>query len=287
MAFYPALHHADCHSSHFRFLGVVPDSHANGVTDGGNAAPSARPQLLPRDSRGEEHIFRSTECIVGVLRHSARMVALVHRAEELARAAGERLLLCFASDHCRTREGVASDPELLRYLCNIHSLSETQNLPGVLFLWRGCRLVLEEKVREDLGLIRGCVGLLRTIVLDPEEPPFDADSALPPVCLSQLPLSLLLDIPGQDFLQSSLLQPGTCGLFPCGRDWTHRCHLDRIPLLDAALREQRGEQSLRVHRRQLPCTNALAATAYNLQGQEVPAMLLDLARPRGMQRARA
>ena len=46
-----------------------------------------------------------------------------------------------------------------------------------------------------------------------------------------------------------------------------------MPYLDAAAKARLGDGALTVHRRQLPYTNAMALTAYNLQGQEAAAII--------------
>lgn len=242
--------------------------------------------LTADDPRCQQPAFWSDDSCVGVLRHSARATACLHRALHLSALAQQRLVICLAVDTCRTqRLSQVPSPALLRYLCHITSLSDTENLPGVLFLWKGCVLNLEEKIADACGLVRGCHGVLESILLDDAEPSFDLSPSLPPHVLQFLPRSLLMRVPDGDFLQSFLLEQGDCLLQPVARDWTHTPLLERVMGLDDETRAQLQGDTLHITRRQLPCTNPLACTVYNLQGQTLGNMLADLSRPPGMKRA--
>ena len=242
--------------------------------------------LQPHDTRLREPKYWSNAACVGVLRHSIRALACLHRAHQLAFLAGQRLLLCICIDSCRRgADGSLSHPGLLRYLCSVDNLTETQNLPGILFLWHGCALTLEEKVADRYGLVRGCQGELQHLVLHPDEPTFDLSPDLEPHILTYMPCSLTLQVPQATFVQSALLECGQCALFPIIRDWQHSTKADGLPFLDQTTRDMLLGSTLSITRRQFPCTNPLACTAYNLQGQTVAAMLADLSRPPGMRRA--
>ena len=242
-------------------------------------------QLGADDPRSMLPTFWEGSACVGVLRHSVRAVACLQRATRLAALAGQRLVLCLAVDlPRRTNAPVIHNADLLRYLCAVPSLTTTENLPGVLYLWHGCGLTLEEKISEQHGLIRGCQGSLEKIVFHDDEPPFDPDPSLPPHLLTYLPSGLVLRIPGGDFQQSLLLPQGACYLQPVQREWHHTPKVDALQHLPDATVEAIAGVPLSILRRQLPCTNPLACTAYNLQGKTLSALLADLSHPPGMKR---
>ena len=244
--------------------------------------------ILPHDQRLQIPKFWEHTACVGVLRHNSRAVACLWRAKVLASLAGERLLVCPAIDAYKSDGLVpANDPEILRYLCHVTNLTDTKKLPGFLYLWHGCSLCLEDKISEEHGLVRGCRGTLESVLFHANEPAYDPNPSLEPHFLQNMPLGLLLRIPGASFQQSPLLPHGICPIFPVTRDWKHKTTQEAHPYLDCRTRSLLHEGSLSISRRQLPCTNPLACTAYNLQGQEISAMLADLSRPPRMKRVQA
>jgi len=151
-------------------------------------------RLPPHDPRVQASCFWSNDACIGVLRHRVRAIACLQRALHLARLAGQRLLVCTAVDSCRTTQSSSlAHPLLLQYLCSVPNLTETKNLPGVLFLWHGCHLTLETKISEEHGLVRGCPCILRHVLFHEDELPFDSDSSLPPHILSFLPMRLIVE----------------------------------------------------------------------------------------------
>ena len=235
---------------------------------------------------GAEKFWSNTAC-VGVLRHRIRAIACLQRAKYMAARAGQRLLLCLAIDTARNAKTTnIEEPQVLQYLCSLPSLTETKNLPGVLFLWHGCVLNLEDKIAEQYGLVRGCHGSLSSVLFHDEEPPFDPSPHLDPHVLEFMPQALILQIAGGTFRQSHLLPVGACFLEPVTRDFQHTVNLDEVPGIGPFL-DDLEDYTLSVHRRQFACTNPLACTAYNLQGKTMNAMFLDLSRPPSMKRAEA
>ena len=230
------------------------------------------------------HFWDSAAC-VGVLRHRARVAATLQRAEVLAPASGHRLLLCLAADRCRNAQNrPLIAPSFLEWLCRLPNLNQTCNLPGYLCLWPGATLCLEHKVCERYGLVRGCPVTVREILLHDLEPAFEDDPLAEPLVLQYLPRGLIVHVADASFLQSTSLKVGELLLEPIHRSWSFSPSIENIPGLDDAATTALCCQPLQVSRRQFPCTNTLACTAYNLQGRTLPAMLADLAVPPGMGR---
>ena len=101
--------------------------------------------LQPHDPRLLEPLFWEPDCVVGVLRHNTRAMACMQRAQQLAARAGQRLVVVLAADRAQSPK-LASRADLAHHFLHTANLSTTSNLPGMLFLWRGCRLCLEENV---------------------------------------------------------------------------------------------------------------------------------------------
>eukprot|EP00435_Cladocopium_sp_Y103_P046459 s3073_g13.t1 len=205
---------------------LLQEMRAGAISDTSWSALVSRSWSAQEQTIGMDKFWSNAAC-VGVMRHRVRAIACVHRARHLAALAGQRLLLCLAIDSPRSaRVASISDPALLQYLCSLPSLTDTKNLPGVLFLWHGCLLNLEEKIAEQYGLVRGCQGTLSTILFHDEEPSFDPNPNLEPHVLQFMPQALILQIPGGTFQQSNLLPVGACFLDPVTRDFQHTVNLD-------------------------------------------------------------
>ena len=189
---------------------------------------------------------------------------------------------------CPLREpletGVDTHTAILKYISALPSLTDTENLPGPLYLWSGRTLCLEEKIAESHGLIRWCQGELDQIIFDDLEPDFDPSPHLPPHVLHFMPQGLVLTVADASFTQSILLDEGACLLEPVVREWRHTPHPDAWATPPLDVQELWNSGAIAASRRQLPCTNPLACTAYNLQGKTLGAMLADLPRPPGMPR---
>ncbi len=82
-------------------------------------------------------------------------------------------------------------------------------------------------------------------------------------------LGLILQTDNRTFQQSNLLPLGACFLQPLQREWQHAPPVEKLPDLLDLPGAGFDTSSFNVLRRQLPCTNWLACTAYALQGQTV------------------
>jgi hypothetical protein len=102
----------------------------------------------------------------------------------------------------------------------------------------------------------------------------DRDPALPPHPLLFVPTGLILRVPGATWVKHAEL--GRFFLSHANRTW--RIYLASPPLAQVEL-DQDQKAFLRMHRTQLPCKNLFSLTAYNLQGQTLPSLILDLANP--------
>ncbi|CAE8630379.1 unnamed protein product [Polarella glacialis] len=226
--------------------------------------------------------FACQDCPVGVLRHSVRASFTYERAVGFARASQQRLLVAVASDRCTGQSAnFQLQSAVYKDLASVHNLSTTAHLPNCLFLWRGVRLTLEEKMCVELGVVRGCAAVVLDILPDEREPLYDQGAHLEPFLFRYVPEALIMEVPGATWLKEPELGPGRFYLGRAKRNWkynvsiTMACHF-----LDAAT----TKKPVTMNRVQLPVTNMFALTVYALQGQTLPAIIVDVARPPGMSR---
>ncbi|CAE8654839.1 unnamed protein product [Polarella glacialis] len=226
--------------------------------------------------------FACQDCPVGVLRHSVRASFTYERAVGFARASEQRLLVAVASDRCTGQSAnFQLQSAVYKDLASVHNLSTTAHLPNCLFLWRGVRLTLEEKMCVELGVVRGCAAVVLDILPDEREPLYDQGAHLEPFLFRYVPEALIMEVPGATWLKEPELGPGRFYLGRAKRNWkynvsiTMACHF-----LDAAT----TKKPVTINRVQLPVTNMFALTVYALQGQTLPAIIVDVARPPGMSR---
>ena len=98
----------------------------------------------------------------------------------------------------------------------------------------------------------------------------DRVPALPPHPLLFVPTGLILRVPGATWVKHA--ERGRFFLSHANRTW--RICPASPPLAHFELDQK---AFLRTHRTQLPCKNLFSLTAYNLQGQTLPSLILDLA----------
>lgn len=230
--------------------------------------------LVANDPRLADPLFTSPEAVIGVQRHSLRALLTLERAQTLASGNSHRLWVIPAADSLRRDDrGPALDPAFLRRVLAVHNLSKTKNLPGFLFLWLHCDLLLEAVLCPELGITRGCRVRLLDIVLHPGQTRPSSDPSLPAFIFDRLPAALLLEVPGATWIKDAALGPGRFLLSLQTRSFSFHPGAADAMFCPA-----------QVSRTQLPVANAIAYTAYALQGATVPAIFLDLAKPTGTSR---
>ena len=253
---------------------------------------------------------------VGVLRHSICALKTLQRAQAAAAAMGRLLLLSVAADRCTfANRPLALTSELAQEADAVHILSAAANLPGILALYPGVELCLETKVCSELGVVRGCPVLVEDILLPENEPflilhllyHFFTLFCFPFVLYSCL---VLRRLPLLAHASTEVLRPQIqiyhlihfCTfLLPYCCEFPLRLGSSILPLapeaFSSAPRRTLGDFNparpppegfhfdsdqkayLQLHRCQLPLTNTFAMTHDNLQGQTLPSIILDLAKP--------
>ena len=94
-----------------------------------------------------------------------------------------------------------------------------------------------------------------------------------------LPSALLLRLPGAQWVKHPELGPGRFLLGPRTLPWSF---YPSQPPAEGLHFDSDQKAYLQLHRCQFPLTNLFSMTHYQLQGQTLPAIILDLARPPGM-----
>ena len=225
--------------------------------------------------------FTEDLCPVGVLRHSIRASVSWERAQQFARTKWQRLLLPVAADRCVAQQSVLHVPgTLYRDVASVSNLTTTAHLANVLFLYTGMPVLFEEKLCVELGIVRGCPCQIVGIVCDAAEPPWEEDATLEPHILTYVPEALVLHVPNT-WIKESILGPGKFYLPRNKRSW--RFDLDST-YEEECNHDKEGKKYFAVERVQLPVANTIALTAYAMQGQTLPCLLLDLGKPPGMSR---
>ena len=132
-----------------------------------------------------------------VHRHKIRVYRSMQNARDTAASLRRTLYVVKASDVATDPHNQAKlTPEVQGYLDSLCNPRDTQDLPGVLPLYVGMRLTLQSKECVRLGLMKGCVCILRHIVFsEHEDLSVDSDT----VHLKYLPVCLWLQAEDVDW----------------------------------------------------------------------------------------
>ena len=148
------------------------------------------------DTRLGQQCFMESSCVVGVLRHTVRVVKALDRAQHAAALAGERLYLSVAADRTDSTAGNLQLPLHMFYkFLAVASLTTTKYLSGVVPLFYGMEVLLEDRQCVELGIVRGCRCVVRDILFDDTEPSHDDDPRDEPSVLRCVPFGLIVQVP--------------------------------------------------------------------------------------------
>ena len=134
--------------------------------------------------------------MVGVLRHSIRAALAFTEAKRKALSQKTKLLICVANDRA---EGDAVGNAIPRFLyprfLAVTDTTTTKYLPSFLYLFRGCVVILEDLICEDLGLVRGCRCIVDEVVPHVLETRWKNEPIEEPFIFTYMPKALLLRCP--------------------------------------------------------------------------------------------
>ena len=225
------------------------------------------------DPRLSEPPFSSNPITFLLHRHNLRVPQSYSNALRECLRMGVRLYLSVACDETRDGSEVPFTEELRKELLEITNLGDTQNLPGVLPLYRGMRLLLAIKLCARLSLLHGCECVLEDILFAEEEEVPDSAGVGIPIVLQYLPPHLLLRaVDAQWILPESQLPS-----LPHGMD---RRGLFLLPLKTFYFSHSLGGgASVNVRRTHFPVVPADSRIVHSAQGEGFEACIIDLAQP--------
>ena len=231
----------------------------------------------PDDHRLREEPFASSQPVVIVHRHKIRAMRSLETAKRYCRERNVPLFLVQARDDAvhdseRPLFTKALREEVLKFV----NPEKNRGLSSFLPLHVGMKLILSSKECVRLGLVKGCVCTLRSIVFaDRECLPVDQEAGVPHK-LSYMPATLFLQADGAKWTLTG------CDLPKDLKQKTKR--EERLGLFQLAntteyLRVKSGETYIHVKRTTFPVLPADTITVYAAQGGTYRAVIADMAKP--------
>jgi len=219
-------------------------------------------------------------CFV-VHRHKIRVMRSFEKAKERSGQLKTALYMVQANDEAVQPEDQGKlTSEIRAELLRRVSPEQTKGLPSFLPLYRGMRLLLSSKDCVRLGIVKGCVAVLRDIVLSDEEVvPFGLVAGEPHQ-LQYMPVSLLLQAEEVDWTLPPTELPAD---LPKGMD---RRGLFQVKPDCDYLRVAIGNDYISVRRTSLYVTPADTITVYAAQGGTYEAVIADMQRPPNLDSAK-
>ena len=199
-------------------------------------------------------------------RHAVRKTWNESAARKACRETGNQLFICTAEDTIGGRE--LNLPE--RYAVAMRSKTQNRrkrkDLPWRIEIAKGMKVLVTDNIETDLDVTNGARGEVVDIILHPDEPPIsDSD---PIVHLQHLPAYLLVKL---SRTRASRLAGLDDAVIPVEVATTS---------MKISIQVRGGKTVERtVRRRQFPITPAYAFTDYRSQGQTLPYVIVDIAKP--------
>ena len=144
------------------------------------------------DTRMQQPPFTTNPVHYIVQRHQLRVSQSFCNAVRDSVRLERRLYISVACDEPKLKKGDVASAELAEAFLRESNLRKVKNLPSVLPLFRGMRLLLYDKICARLLLMNGCQCILEDVLFDADEVVPPAVHAGDPVVLNYLPSHLLL-----------------------------------------------------------------------------------------------
>ncbi|KAF4612702.1 hypothetical protein D9613_011752 [Agrocybe pediades] len=201
-------------------------------------------------------------------RHSVRIrwnhEALVRHCQK----SNQVLIVCPAEDSIRGRALTPIEEAHVQLREATHDKKDwRKSLPYQIEFAVGAKVLVTENIETDLDITNGARGEIVGMVLDEEEPPISSSSK--EVHLTKLPLYILVRLERTKASQLTGLPPGVIPIEPREEHF----------FIEVKSQESGKYMRRRVRRRQYPMTLAWAYTDYRSQGQTIPFVYIDIARP--------
>jgi len=174
---------------------------------------------------------------------------------------------------CHAEDTIKGEPLMLgeRYAALLrHQRTDSkqcrQELPEVVRLAYGMKVMVTQNVETDLDIMNGARGIIVDIWLHPEEPPFNQQQ--PITKLKYMPVCILVKLDRTCATQLNDLEESVIPVEPTCKPYRITCQTAEGKYVTRTVRQ-----------RQFPVTAAYAFTDYRSQGQTIPAVVVDIATP--------
>jgi hypothetical protein len=199
-------------------------------------------------------------------RHAVRKVWNESAARKSCRESGEQLFVCTAEDTIGGRKLSLPEQYALAARSKTESRRKRKDLPSKIEIAKGMKVLVTNNIETDLDVTNGARGEIVDIILHPDEPPISANE--PVVHLKYLPSYLLVKL---SRTRASRLAGLEDAVIPVEVETSS---------MKISIRVRGGKTVERtVRRRQYPVTAAYSFTDYRSQGQTIPYVIVDIAKP--------
>jgi hypothetical protein len=226
------------------------------------------PTCIPTDFQSE--IWKNVSLVTPrhVVRHRWNDAAITRHC----RQSGNQLFICPANDTIRKRPLTMLEQYVVACANGdgTGSRAEKDRLPAEVSLAVGMKVMITRNVDTDLDIANGSRGTIVGIVLDPDEPIFDA--TIPAVTLKRLPLYILVKMSRQTRVATLPgLDPDVIPVVPASKNFYITMKVRTGGEITTVKKS--------VRRLQFPITPAYAFTDYRSQGQTIESVIVDISTP--------
>jgi len=219
------------------------------------------PQCLPTDF--SKPPWNSVALVTP--RHAVRKLWNEAALRRHCRNSGGRLYICPADDKIKGRPLTLAERYGLAARGSSGKRNRKKELPNVVEIAIGAKVLVTQNIDTDLDVTNGARGEIVDIILHPDEPPLCTG---PIIKLKYLPAYILVKMERTRATKLEGLDKGIIPIEPAS-------HNIRI-----SVRTKGNKYVTRsVTRRQFPMTAAYAFTDYRSQGQTIPVVMVDVAKP--------
>ena len=219
-----------------------------------------------------------------VFRHSSRALLSYQNASRQAERLGRPLYVVFAQDSIAGQYDSSHTGALKDELLQMTNFVNTGYLPSCMFVYIGMHVLLQKMHCQKLGLSKCCEAVVEHIHFSKAERAIgETRQHTGPIVLTHMPDALVLRAVGASWTlpleRAAIGGADLTGVFQLQCDTAYfDFKPKRVPLPRGPLNEK---PKLRVRRLQFPIVPA-DRVVHSAQGSEMPALVLDMACPPGM-----
>lgn len=200
-------------------------------------------------------------------RHSVREAWNDEALRKHCQKNNKQIFICPAEDTVQGRALSIQERVAVAVQNGRRKRDRRKQLPEKVKIAVGMKVMVTLNLATDLDVANGARGVVTRIVLDPDEPPIPEQGV---VELSRPPAFIVVHLDRTRMECLHGLQDGEIPIEPIEQTFN-------VEVEGADVERRRLKKT--VHRRQLPITPAYAFTDYRSQGQTIPYVIVDIARP--------